>query len=301
MRSVASLVDEMEALYRCGARLFLFDDEQFLPPQRARASRVTAFGDELRRRGMTIAFTLKCRADDVEPALFAYLKDLGLVRAYVGVESGCQATLDVLAKGVTTQQNLEALATLGRLGIVADCRCLLFHPWSSLEMVEEDLVFWGLALPYLPGLLSFREVEIFPSTPLAERCRAEGRASGPPWALAYTLADPRAELLRRLGRVVFSASATYEAAQNSVAQAWFASLLQQRFQPAQTSTAPARQLRAAVARLNTDALATWSEMLAFVREEDIFDARRVNERVAAWAHRVGVGCLEMEDKLGLVE
>ncbi len=140
---------------------------------------------------MTIAFTLKCRADDVEPGLFRSLKEIGLVRAYVGVELGCQATLDLFAKGVSVERNLEALAILDRLGIVADMRCLLFHPWSGLEMVEEDLAFWRRAAPTIPGLLSFHEVEIFPGTPLAERCRAEGKTSGPSWASTYMLADPR--------------------------------------------------------------------------------------------------------------
>ena len=32
LRGIPYLVDEIEALYRRGTRLFLFDDEQFLPP-----------------------------------------------------------------------------------------------------------------------------------------------------------------------------------------------------------------------------------------------------------------------------
>jgi anaerobic magnesium-protoporphyrin IX monomethyl ester cyclase len=287
LRSIEGLVNEIETLYRRGARLFLFDDEQFLPQPRLRESRVAALCDELRRRDMTIAFTLKCRADDVEPGLFRSLKGMGLVRAYVGVESGCQSTLDLFAKGVSVERNLKALAILDRLGIVADMRCLLFHPWSSLEMVEEDLAFWRRAAPTIPGLLSFHEVEIFPGTPLAERCRAEGNTSGPSWASTYLLADPRAELLRRLGRLVFSASAAYRAAQSSVAQAWFAIVLRQRFHSAQASAAAVHQLRAAVERLNAGALATWSEMLAFVRQEDIYDAGRVNGRAAEWTQRLG--------------
>ena len=107
-----------------------------------------------------------------------------------------------------------------------------------------------------------------------------------PGRSTYTLAGDRAELLRRLGRLVFSASDAYRAAQSSVAQAWFAIVLRQRFHSAQASTAAVHQLRAAVERLNAGALATWSEMLAFVRQEDIYDAGRVNERAAEWTQRL---------------
>jgi anaerobic magnesium-protoporphyrin IX monomethyl ester cyclase len=120
LRSVPNLVEEMDALYRRGVRLFLFDDEQFLPPGRARLERVQALGDALERRGLDVAFTIKCRADDVrgaqrdaqDEALFRQLKAMGLVRVYLGLESGCQASLDLLGKGVTASDNARALAVL---------------------------------------------------------------------------------------------------------------------------------------------------------------------------------------------
>ena len=139
LRSIPHLVDEIEALVRRGARLFLFDDEQFLPPRGQREARVAAFGAELAQRHLTIAFTFKCRADDVAAELFRQLHDMGLLRVYVGLESGCQTTLDDLAKGVRVADNLAALQTLDALGIVADFRCLLFHPWSRWETVAEDI------------------------------------------------------------------------------------------------------------------------------------------------------------------
>ena len=99
LRGIPHLVDEIEALYRRGTRLFLFDDEQFLPPGDARQARVEAFAQELARRELEIAFTIKCRPDDVEAGILRRLQEIGLLRVYVGIESGCQATLDLLGKG----------------------------------------------------------------------------------------------------------------------------------------------------------------------------------------------------------
>jgi hypothetical protein len=165
LRSITDLVDEIESLYRPGARLFLFDDEQFLPPKPTREERVIAFVDELARRHLQIAFTLKCRADDVDELLFRRLKEIGLLRVYIGIESGNQITLDLYNKRVTVQQNVNALAMLDALGIVADFRALMFHPWSTLETMRAEIDFLQTVLPHCPTTYDFREVEIYPGTP----------------------------------------------------------------------------------------------------------------------------------------
>jgi radical SAM superfamily enzyme YgiQ (UPF0313 family) len=284
LRSIINLVDEIKALHRRGTRLFLFDDEQFLPPGRAREVRVEALGQELERRNLSIAFTIKCRADDVDAPLFRRLKAMGLLRVYAGVESGCQATLDLLGKRVTAQRNAEALTTLDELDIVADLRSLLFHPWSTLETVQADIAFLQSVMPHLSTCFNFQEVEVYPGTPLAARLRAEGRGTGDPWPLIYTIADPRAELLRRLMRIAFSdAHARF---QEQVTQTWFDLLLQRRFQPAQFDSDRARQLKAAVAHVNAESLDVWCDMLAFAGEGDIYDTDQVNAHAAGWAAHI---------------
>ncbi len=291
--SIGHLVDEIEALYREGTRLFLFDDEQFLAPEPLRAERVEALARELARRRLRIAFTLKCRADDVEAALFRRLRATGLLRVYAGIESGCLATLDLLGKGVTARRNAEALAQLDALGIVADFRSLLFHPWSTLATVESDLDFLGGVLPSVATCFSFREVQVYPGTPLAARLRREGRGGGDPWPIAYTLADPRAELLRRLGHLIFGQTGV----EPQVTQAWFALLLRRRFRPWTYEPRQARRLRAIVQEANAGALAVWREMLEFVGTGDIYDAAQVNERAARWARRVRLMNIAAEERL----
>jgi anaerobic magnesium-protoporphyrin IX monomethyl ester cyclase len=289
-RSAGNLVDEIEALYRRGARLFLFDDEQFLPPWPLRDQRIAALERELARRELTIAFTIKCRPDDVEPEILRRLQRMGLLRVYVGVESGCQASLDLFGKGVTATQNLEALATLHRLRIVADFYDLLFHPWSTLESVEADLAFCRRAAPYLATPLRFSEIGVLPGTKLAARLRAEGRSGGEPWSPTYELSDSRAEILRRLNRLVFT-TALRGRAERELAAAWFAALLERRFRPSGRDEARARGLRQAVLQLNRDCLGVWSEMVEFARSDAAGDAGRVNAAAARWAERVNLASM----------
>jgi anaerobic magnesium-protoporphyrin IX monomethyl ester cyclase len=290
-RSVCNLIDEIEALYREGARLFLFDDEQFLPPGLLRASRLAQLEAELARRGLEIAFTIKCRADDVEEELFRQLCRMGLVRVYVGVESGCQASLDLFGKGVKAARNLEALAVLDGLSIVADFYDLMFQPWSTLETVETELAFCRKAASHLSTPLRFNEVGILPGTGLAARLRVEGRCSVEPWSWTYRIADPRVEVLRRLNRVVFGTSGPRTSVDRMLTESWFALLLERRFRPASFDGAIPDRLRDVATGLNLDWLAVWSEMLEFARIGPILEAGPVNDAAGRWAARVNARCM----------
>lgn len=300
LRSAASLADEIEELCQVGVRLFLFDDEQFLPPGDARRERVTELGQELERRQLRIAFTIKCRPDDVEEGLFRDLRRIGLVRAYVGIESGCQATLDLLGKGTTPAVNLRALRVLHRLDLVADFRDLVFHPWSTLEMLHEETGFLERVLPYLVTCFDFREVEVFPGTTLARRLSEEGRGVGDPWPMHYSIADPRVELMRRLSRLVFDATGAYGRARDLITQNWFDLLLRRRLGTHGTGPAKEQALRDLAGRLNAHALVVWREMLAFVAEGDVRNAEQVNELASAWARRLQTEWLAAREQWGLI-
>jgi hypothetical protein len=103
--------------------------------------------------------------------------------------------------------------------------------------------------------------------------------------LAYTIGNPPAELLRRLGRLVFGARQAPGGSLDRMAGAWYAVLMQRRFGPRDAAQDRAAALRDRVVRLNGEALAVWRDMVAFAGQGDIYDARLVNERAAAWAGR----------------
>ena len=281
LRSVSNLIAEIEALYKRGVRLFLFDDEQFLPAGPARAQRVRSLGDELERRDLRIAFTIKCRADDVDVALFERLAQMGLVRVYVGIESGCAATLDYFGKQVTVKQNEQALAVLNDLGIVADFRCLLFHPHSTFETIKTEVVFLRRILPHLATAFDFREVEVYPGTAMADRL-GEGTTS--PLPISYTLADPRTEILRRLCRLVLGSA--YARFQERLTEAWYDLLLAHRFQPSPAGAERAAEIKRVAASLNNEALNIWQDMLEFAERGDVHNADAVAERASEWVGRI---------------
>lgn len=293
-RDISSLVDEIEQLHSLGVRLITFDDDQFLSPSAADIARVSDLEAELGSRRLNMAFTIKCRPDDVERGLFARLKKIGLGRVYVGIESGSQATLDLFQKRVTVSRNEYALALLDSLGILADFRILIFHPWSTFETVSQDLAFLMRVLPNVSTCFNFREVEIFPGTGLYLRLLREARLRGNPWLPVYSIMEPEAEVLRRISRFVFDSRGAHHNLEETLNLAWFDHLVDDRFNSSPSTQTRGRVLKSVATRANRLSLGIWNDMIEFARMVDPRDAARVNSFAEACAWRITNECLSLQ-------
>ncbi len=303
-RSIGNFVDEIEQIYRRGGRLFLFDDEQFLPPPSGstvssrsspwpRADFVDGFARELARRRLTIAFTIKCRADDVDISLFRRLKRAGLIRVYLGIESGSPSTLRYLGKGTSPDQNALALRRLSALGITADWGALLFHPAATLETLDGDLKFMSSVVDWMPTLLTFHDVEVYAGTPLGASVARESHGSAylpgresSAFVQKYLCLDPRLEIVRRIVRLVFGPGTRHDRLSTRLTEAWFDLLLQKRFDPSREDAVRAQALSAAAREANRVALQAVGQMLEWANRVDPGAVEEVNSRAAGWACRV---------------
>jgi radical SAM superfamily enzyme YgiQ (UPF0313 family) len=298
-RGVPNLVDEMEMLYHTyGVRFFVFNDDEWFPPGEARLKRVDDLEGELRRRRLDVMLSIKCRADDVEEGLFRRLREMGVVRAYVGVESGSDHSLRTLNKHTTVAQNRHALEVLHRAGMLADFGLIFFDPDSTVEDVRANLDFFHEMAGQGQAPLSFGRMEVYAGTPILERLRREGRLSGDFLAWTYSIADPRVEMLFRL-MIATMRRRHYDndglAKQCSIAcYEWtmFGYLGQQ-----DRDAERGRRLREIVARVNNHSLAMLEEMFDYVQRGDIHDVRTVNDRAADWATRINLFDLRTGEEL----
>jgi radical SAM superfamily enzyme YgiQ (UPF0313 family) len=298
-RSVPNLVDEMEGLYRrFGVRFFVFNDDEWFPPGEARIVRVDALRAELRRRRLEVIMSIKCRADDVDEGLFRQLYEMGVVRAYVGVESGSDHSLQTLNKHTTAAQNRRALRVLNRVGMLADFGLIIFDPDSTVDDLRANLDFLHEMGGAGQAPLSFGRLEVYAGTPILARLQREHRLTGTYMAWNYTIADPRVEMLWRL-MIATMRHRQYDndglAKQCSIAYyelMIYRYLHADRYDPALGET-----LRQIVARANNQSLAMFEEMFAFVLDGQIQDTAQVNERAAAWASRINLFDLEAEAEL----
>jgi len=69
-----------------------------------------AFAAEMTRRNVHIPFECITRADKIDEKVAALLGELGCARVWIGSESGSQAILDAMQRGVTVEQVQRAVA-----------------------------------------------------------------------------------------------------------------------------------------------------------------------------------------------
>jgi radical SAM superfamily enzyme YgiQ (UPF0313 family) len=298
-RSVSNLVDEMEMLYHTfGVRFFVFNDDEWFPAGKTRLARIAALDSELKQRGLDVIMSIKCRADDVTEDLFRRLLDMGVVRAYVGVESGSDHSLRTLNKRTTVAQNRQALEVLHELGMLADFGLIFFDPESTAEDIRANLKFFHDMAGDGQAPLSFGRMEVYAGTPILDRLLSEGRLTGSYLAWNYTIPDPRVEMLFRL-MIATMRHRHYDndglGKQCSIAcyeLTMYKYLLREHADPALSE-----RLRDIVARANKHSLSMLEEMFDFTMHANIYNTKLVNDQASTWASRINLFDLQVQPEL----
>jgi len=272
-RSPEAIAEEMAIEHeRRGVRLFIFHDDNFLVHDRARnLERCQRLGEALRARGLAgeVGLVVKCRPDDVERELFALLRELGMIRAYVGIESASREGVACLQRGMPLDAGRRALAILGELEVYCSFNLLLFHPDATLGSVEAELAFLA---DFCEAPFNFCRAEVYAGTPLQARLAAEGRLAGSYLAWSYELADPRAELLFR---VVTTAFATRNFKPDGIANLnmglRYDAEVVRRFHPRAWDAALGAELRGLSRRIGEDSVAGLRQALVFALGAELED------------------------------
>jgi len=203
-RSARCVAEEMAMLYHeHGVRIFNFhDDNFFLPAEKDNLKRFAALEGELRgRRVGRIALQVKARPDSITEEVVDRLKQLGLFRVFLGVESNAVAGLRTLGRGITREQNHEALRILAAAGIHTTFNLLMFDPETTFGDFDDNTAFLESCARFP---LNFGRVEAYAGTPLETRLRDEGRLRGDYWGHSYRIRDPRMELVFQVFKSVFT-------------------------------------------------------------------------------------------------
>ncbi len=186
-----------------GVRLFVFhDDNFFLPHLPANLARYERLRDCLREEGLDdVALVIKCRPNDVDPGLFRLLKGMGVVRAYVGIETNSGEGIVSLNRRITAADNRRALQVLQELDVYCSFNVLIFDPEATLGGVGANLDFME---EMADRPFNFCRAEVYAGTPLRQILEAQGRLRGDYFAWGYEMRDPRVELLFRIATTAFA-------------------------------------------------------------------------------------------------
>lgn len=199
-RTPQNVVDEIEALVeKWGVREIWFVDDSFIVPGKVGRRRAYGIAEEILRRELDIAFRIACSAVDIDRELFAYLKKAGLRYVFFGVESCVQRALDTFRKGVTVEQNMDALSALNDLGVEIHTSLIMFDPYTTVEEVKQNL----RKLEKIGPLNAYNldtHLIVFDGTPVKETLEKQGLLRGNYLGYEYDFIDKRTATLFRLMR-----------------------------------------------------------------------------------------------------
>lgn len=142
LRSWENVIEEMNFLYtNYGVRNFMFNDANFIGGKGRGFDRAKKIAEEILRRKWDIEFRIQCRVNDIDEDLFTLLKEAGLTRVYLGIESGSQTILDRFQKDATVEENLRAIEILSKLEIFMSLGFIMFDDKINTKELNENLAF----------------------------------------------------------------------------------------------------------------------------------------------------------------
>jgi hypothetical protein len=180
-----------------GARVFNLMDDNLLPLQPREAARfVKRLGAGLARRGVgRIAFSMQLRADVLTSEVADALTDLGLVRAYVGIDGYSREQLRAIGRAANPDAGSAAIERLNERGVFAVCNALLIGPTLSLESIQAEIEgiarIQGAPVHLLP-------IEAREGTAYHASVQRAGLLEGGFLWTHYRFADPRTAMLAEI-------------------------------------------------------------------------------------------------------
>ena len=195
-RRPAEVAREMRMLYEDhGATILLFQDDDFPIFGRAWHRWTRELLAEIARQDLIgrVLWKINCRADAVDPELLAEMRDAGLYLVYLGLESGSDAGLRTLNKGITVEQNIRAVETLKELGILFDFGFMMLDPSSTFESVLDNVAFLRRIVGDGCAAAEFCRMIPYDGTPIKDELARSGRLRGDVCDPDYDFLDPRLE------------------------------------------------------------------------------------------------------------
>ena len=138
-RNIDNVVKEILNLFQKGTVRFHFMDTEFIGPGKIGLKRVERFAKSIIDSQVKIQFIIDARVDNIDEYLFSMLKKAGLQRAFLGIESGCQKTVDRFNKKQTIQQIDKAIKILNDLNIDYKVGSMFAAPDTNLDEIKESL------------------------------------------------------------------------------------------------------------------------------------------------------------------
>ncbi|MDR1473884.1 MAG: radical SAM protein [Lactobacillales bacterium] len=146
-------------------------DANFLGGRKKHERRAIKISEIMRSLGFK--FRMECRIDDIEAELFSKLRHNGLVGIFTGIENGSQKVLNLLKKGTTPQEILNAIEILQKNTISYSYGYMTISPITNLDIIYENIDFlkkikYGIRLKHFLNSLIIQKENVFKVQPPIE-------------------------------------------------------------------------------------------------------------------------------------
>jgi hypothetical protein len=127
----------------------------------------------------------------------------------MGVESGDEQSLLNMSKRLKPSTHLEAGRTLKKLGLSFDFGFMLVEPYSTIEMIRNNVSFLEEFIGDGWSVAPFCRMLPYAGTPIKRRLEAEGRLAGTAFEPDYSFLDPKLDLFYNwMGRTFYTRNFT---------------------------------------------------------------------------------------------
>lgn len=170
LRSAKNVVDEIEELvnrYKV-KEIDIFDDNYTVSKER-----VIEIKDELKHRDINLKFAFPnlLRADQVDKEILLCLKEMGVYNVGFGAESGNQAILDSVNKGITLAQIKQAYSLAKGMRFETYGSFMIGFPGETIETIQDTIKF---AKKIDPDIATFHIMKPYPGTDVFNKLMAKG-------------------------------------------------------------------------------------------------------------------------------
>jgi anaerobic magnesium-protoporphyrin IX monomethyl ester cyclase len=160
-RSAYDVFSEVSELVRAGYEHISMLDDNFVLDK----DRVFEFADLVEKHKVKFDWSCTARVDLVDDELLTRLYEVGCSGLFFGVESASDQTLEVIKKGFTTDQVVEAFDTLKGHPITTTASFMIGLPGDDAERVRDTIAF---AKTLNPDFAMFSITTPYPGTELYE-------------------------------------------------------------------------------------------------------------------------------------
>lgn len=152
-KPIERVVEEMALLKHLGVKAVNFSDEDFIGPDPYGIERTTELANALISNNIEISFRINARVRSIyyekigleliskKRKMLKTLKQAGLVKLFLGFESGVQSQIDRYGKGYKLEEFVEAKRILDELNIEYELGYITIDPLMTLEELYASLLF----------------------------------------------------------------------------------------------------------------------------------------------------------------